>query len=89
MTDYYRRTAPPRNNHFIDWGSACGRYYLEINGIAVAMEGDPIRDDKLMESGLKVWNKDAIFSVVQMANGKVTNADGTVIADFKDLLKTP
>lgn len=31
----------------VDWGFACGRYYLEVAGYAVAMEGDPVREIEL------------------------------------------
>ncbi len=34
----------------VDWGFACGRTYLTVNGYVVAMEGDVLRD---MELGQK------------------------------------
>lgn len=44
----------------VDWGFACGRHYLSVAGIVVAVEGDPCRDSTL---GGGNWDKEKILIV--------------------------
>lgn len=50
----------------VSWGSACGRHYLSVNGIAVAMESDPCRDRELvLHYGSRVWTDKMIVDVAE------------------------
>ncbi len=49
----------------VDWGFACGRTYLQINGYAVAMEGDICRDVVLTSKFGPTWTAEGIKSVVK------------------------
>ena len=46
----------------VDWGSACGRYYLEVAGILVAMEGDMVRECSVVET---YWTLDLMKEVIK------------------------
>jgi len=47
----------------VDWGTACGRTYLEVAGVTVAVEGDPERDGTL--GGGNMWTGEKIQEVVR------------------------
>jgi hypothetical protein len=47
----------------VDWGTACGRTYLEVAGITVAVEGDPERDGTLGSGN--AWTSEKIQAVVR------------------------
>lgn len=49
----------------VDWGFACGRTYLEINGYVAAMEGDVCRDIVLTTKFGPTWTAEGIKSVVK------------------------
>lgn len=40
----------------IDWGFACGRAYLSIDGFVIAMEGDACRDFDLCAKAAELYN---------------------------------
>jgi hypothetical protein len=40
-----------RRKPLVDWFFSCGRAFLYVNGNAVLMEGDPLRDPDLAEIG--------------------------------------
>ena len=41
----------------VDWGLACGRIYLTVDGFVVAMEGDMCRDEN---REARCWTGDMI-----------------------------
>jgi len=41
----------------VDWGLACGRFYLMVDGVVVAMEGDMCRDENREH---RCWTGDMI-----------------------------
>jgi hypothetical protein len=47
----------------VDWGTACGRTYLEVAGITVAVEGDPERDGTIGSGN--TWTSEKIQEVVR------------------------
>jgi len=47
----------------VDWGTACGRTYLEVAGVIVAVEGGPERDGTL--GGGSTWTNEKIEEVVR------------------------
>jgi hypothetical protein len=65
----------------VDWGFACGRYYLEVAGYVVAMEGDPVREIELSPhypadlarafGEKQFWTGDLIKRVVEKYHQKV------------------
>jgi hypothetical protein len=69
----------------VDWGYACGRYYREVAGYVVAMEGDPLREikfspnyetDKMLAFGEKqYWSGELIKRVVEEYHQKMIVCD--------------
>lgn len=43
-------TSPPEERIIAKVSGACGRYFLNVAGVAVAMEGDPCRDGDMPEN---------------------------------------
>jgi hypothetical protein len=41
----------------VDWCFSCGRAFLLVNGCAIVMEGDKLRDDDLAKVGEKLIRK--------------------------------
>lgn len=54
---------------------ATGRYRLEVNGVTVAVEGDPIRDMRI--NGDK-WNRDSLHVAADLINGELQDAAGLI-----------
>ena len=50
MTIFVTRKRKP----VVDWTFSCGRAFLLIDGCAIVMEGDKLRDDDLAEIGWKM-----------------------------------
>lgn len=50
----------------VDWGLACGRYYLSIDGLVVAVEADICRDGPLRDKfSSRVWTRDMIQFIAE------------------------
>lgn len=65
--DELRRRAGSTQSIGVDFGLACGRFYLSVCGHVVAVEGDTQRDVQLSRQFGPAWNKEAIDYVVATA----------------------
>ena len=68
--DEYKRRSGSTQAYGVDFGSACGRNYLSVCGLVVAVEGDTQRDSKLASRFGSQWNKNAINYVVEQSKEK-------------------
>lgn len=64
-------TVSPRG---VDRGFACGRHYLQVAGVTVAVEGDPCRDANIGGN----WDKEKIESVCDKAMSIEGQANATI-----------